>query len=392
MFVVRNLTTARTNSQNKGYAFGVEASRNPLERVGERPALSASYERLRLEIGDLRERVGGLPSLLEADGVWRSIWLKEAHHSTALEGNTLDLKQVAELLAEGRAVGGKELIEYMEVRGYADAATWVYGQAISGDFRSGRQAESEAELRHRAWREQAGLGVVSEPDLVTMAELRDIHRRAMMPVWAVSPYRDASEAEGPGSFRQQDIEPFPNGMRPPAWSELPSLMSYWISEVQSLRRKAPAAMPEALAHLHARFGQVHPFIDGNGRTSRLVLNLILVRLGFPPALIYKGDRARYLAALERADAGDPAPLGEILARAILENLHKFVGTTEERPVHLVPLHELATRQVSANALRVAATRGRLRASKAADGSWLSQRAWVEEYVAGRYSRDDRRPE
>jgi hypothetical protein len=88
------------------------------------------YDRLRVQIGELRERLGGLPSPVEAEGIWRGIWLEEAHHSTAIEGNTLVLKQVEALLAEGRAVGNKELGEYLEVRGYANAADWVYGHGI----------------------------------------------------------------------------------------------------------------------------------------------------------------------------------------------------------------------------------------------------------------------
>ena len=65
--------------------------------------------------------MGGLPNRLEASDIWRGIWFEEAHHSTAIEGNTLVLKQVEALLAEGRAVGDKQLAEYMEVRGYANA-------------------------------------------------------------------------------------------------------------------------------------------------------------------------------------------------------------------------------------------------------------------------------
>jgi hypothetical protein len=57
------------------------------------------------------------------------------------------------------------------------------------------------------------------------------------------------------------------------------------------------------------------------------------------------------------------------------------------PARLVPLPALATDGISANALRVAATRGRLKASKVADGSWRSTRAWVDEYLTGRYNRD-----
>ena len=148
----------------------------------------------------------------------------------------------------------------------------------------------------------------------------------------------------------------------------------------------PEAEPEELAQLHARFEQIHPFVDGNGRAGRLVLNLLLVRLGYPPAIIYKGDRPRYLNALARADHSDAGPLGELLARAILDNLHKFAVPAVAGPARLVPLPSLERNEISANALRVAATRGRLKASKAADGRWRSTRAWVDEYLAGRYER------
>jgi len=60
--------------------------------------------------------MGGLPSPDEADGIWGDIWRQEAHNSTALEGNTLALREVV-LLELGKAVGGKTLREYLEVRG-----------------------------------------------------------------------------------------------------------------------------------------------------------------------------------------------------------------------------------------------------------------------------------
>jgi Fic family protein len=310
---------------------------------------------------ELRERLGGLPSPVEAEGIWRGIWLEEAHHSTAIEGNTLVLKQVEALLAEGRAVGNKELSEYLEVRGYATAADWVYGHAIQpGEWATGK--------------------------LISVTELRHVHELVMTPVWDVAPHAQATAREGPGSYREHDIEPFPGGMRPPGWPEVPALTNNWLSNVQGLVSVEDAALPEALASAHARFEQIHPFLDGNGRTGRLVLNLLLVRIGYPPAIIYKGDRDRYLAALRRADQGDLGPLGEFLARAILDNLYKFVVPAVAGPARLVPLPALATADISANALRVAAIRGRLKAAKASDGTWRSSRAWVDEYVAARYKR------
>lgn len=326
-----------------------------------RPPREAIYERLRVQIGELRERLGGLPSPVEAEPIWRGIWLEEAHHSTAIEGNTLVLKQVERLLREGRVAGTKELSEYLEVRGYATAADWVYGRGIEP-------------------------GEWSDGELISLSEVRHVHTLAMTPAWAVAPHPQATDRERPGSLREREIEPFPGGMQPPEWPQVPSLIGDWIAEAGLLSDVDQLALPERLASVHARFEQIHPFLDGNGRAGRLVLNLLLVRLGYPPAIIYKGDRSRYLNALRRADRGDLGPLGELIARAILDNLYKFIVPAIAGPARLVPLPALATKKLSANALRVAATRGRLKAAKAADGTWRSSRAWVEEYTASRYKR------
>ncbi len=320
------------------------------------------YQRLDERIADLWQRLGGLPDPMEASDIWRGICFEEAHHSTAIEGNTLVLKQVEVLLAEGRAVGNKELAEYMEVKGYADAADWVY-----------RQANAPTQ--------------VSGHEILTLTELRNVHRTTMTPVWDVAPHPDATHRERPGSFREHDIRPFPGGMQPPSWVLVASTVHTWIGRVNAL---APGgeAFPERLAELHAEFERIHPFLDGNGRMGRLVMNLVLIRLGYPPAIVYKRDRARYLKALRRADAGDPGALGELLARAILDNLYRFVVPAVAGPARLVPLAALANHNINADALRTAAIRGRLQATRGSDGQWRSSRNWVDAYLAKRYRRLD----
>jgi Fic family protein len=306
--------------------------------------------------------LGGLPSPLEAKDIWRGIWLEEAHHSTAIEGNTLVMRQVEQLLNEGRAVGNKELREYMEVQGYGNAADWVYSHGVE----PGEWTSADGPL--------------------TVTDLRHVHKLAMDLVWDVAPHPQATDRERPGSFREHDIEPFSAGMRPPPFPEVPHLIAEWLEEVAQVPRVEPLQFPETLAHLHARFEQIHPFLDGNGRAGRLVLNLLLGRLGYPPAIIYKRERIKYLNALRRADRGDNGALGELLARAVLDNLYKFVVPAIAGPARLVPLPALADDVLSADALRVAAARGRLEASKGADGTWRSSRAWVDAYKATRRRR------
>jgi Fic family protein len=324
-----------------------------------RPRRADVYQRLDDAFAELRERMGGLPSPVEADGIWTSIWYEEAHNSTAIEGNTLVRKQVEQLLGDGRAVGNKELKEYLEVRGYADAAQWVYGQALDPGTWAGHQ-------------------------LLTLTEVRHVHEMALAPVWDVAPHPNASDDERPGSFRKHDIQPFPEGMTPPPWTDVQAMIGDWVDALNAV---ASAPHPiVAIAEAHNRFEQIHPFIDGNGRTGRLLTNLVLVRLGYAPAIIYKRDRNRYLAALRAADAGEPGALAEMLARAVLDNLYRFIVPAVAGPNRLVPLAALTTKQLSEGALRLAANRGRLRAQKGSDGHWRSTRAWVQEYESSRQRR------
>lgn len=331
---------------------------------GGRPSRASIHARLDAEVAELRGRLGGLPSPDEAEGIWTEIWHQEAHHSTALEGNTLVRRQVEALLREGRAVGDKELREYLEVQGYADAARWVYGQALApGDWTSG--------------------------DLVSMTEVRHVHALVVGPAWNVAPPAGATDQEGPGQWRQHEIEPFGGGMEPPTWTEVPALMLDWLAQVNALRIN-PEEVPiaEAAARIHAAFERLHPFFDGNGRTGRLLTNLVLVRLGYPPVIILKRERNTYLAALDRADHGDVGPLGELFARAILENLNRFIVPAVAGPNRLVPLEALATPTLKVTALRRAAERGRLRVRRADNGTMRSSRAWVDEYLAGRWGRGE----
>jgi len=323
------------------------------------------YEQFAASVVELRA-YGGLPVFAQAGDLWQNLWHMEVHHSTAVEGNTLVLREVEVLLQQGRAVGAKELKDYLEVVGYAEASRWVFDQAGPG----------------RSY---------PHDDLVTLTELRHLHTMAMTRVWDVTPHPFAEPAEAPGGFRTREIAAFPGGMKPSTFPVVPALIDAWISDVndfgQSVRHATLAFvdLPPELARIHAGYERIHPFLDGNGRTGRLLLNLMLTRLGLAPVVILTSQRQRYLSALGKADTDDTGPLAELLAQASIASLHRLlprIATTTD----LVPLAALADERLSLPALRQAVSRGRLEAVMDGHGVWRSNRQSVDAYWASRQRR------
>ena len=122
------------------------------------------------------------------------------------------------------------------------------------------------------------------------------------------------------------------------------------------------------------------------------LKVMLIQRGYPPAVFTSTHRDKYLDALARAEAGSPASLGELTARALETSLNKFLIPRLAGDARLVPLAALAeASEFSGDYLRTLAVSGRLRAVN--EGRfWLSSRTWLDEYRASRSPRGRRRPQ
>jgi Fic family protein len=314
------------------------------------------------------EHFGGLPSLNKASKIWDEIWFIEAHNSTGLEGNTLVLSEVKALLKRNVNIGGKKTADYLEVIGYGQAAKWVYTQA--------KEPQSYA----------------PDKDIITQTEIRNIHYILLKAIWEVAPHKNALPEENPGSYRKHDILPFPKGMTPPSFMEIDAQMTDFIRDTNRIcsdilmKKINSENIPLILAEIHCSFEKIHPFLDGNGRTGRLILNLILVRLGFPPCIILKSRRKRYLEAMDLADKKNYKPLAEILSRGILDNVHRFIIPEYMKEKDLVSLQSLVNKEFTYSALRQAASRGKLNVKIGEDGTYYSTPASLEEYKNNRYKK------
>jgi fido (protein-threonine AMPylation protein) len=326
------------------YAFMETQSRKKRGR----PSLEEILSRLDEEVGLLHADLGGLPRAVEADHILRQIWIDDVHNSTAIEGNTMTRAQVEDLVERRRV--SADLVEALEVEGYARAADWVYRQA-------------------------------PENKGVPVAAISEIHRLALTPVWAVQP---PVNRDRPGDWRSSGVEV--RGVRISLPSAIPSDLQDWSDS--TTRADETHFIVHAGLH-HAWFERIHPFADGNGRVGRLVLNFMLLQGGYPPAVILADQRNRYLRALRAADAQNPKPLAEVIARAVSGTLSRFLIPKLAGEAKLVPLAALASQgPYSAAYLRQLAINGRLRFVR--EGRlYLSSKAWLEEYIDERDPRGGR---
>lgn len=142
-----------------------------------------------------------------------------------------------------------------------------------------------------------------DPSPTTLGQVKNLHSLIL------------GDSSGAGLFRSQPVRIAGSPHRPPAsWGEVMSAMEDW--ERWSATNVAAPALLRAIV-MHTWLTHIHPFTDGNGRTSRAIMNLELIRAGLPSIIIRRGDRLRYYEALAESDlGGDLGPISElILSRA-----------------------------------------------------------------------------
>lgn len=182
------------------------------------------------------------------------------YSSNAIEGNTLSRRETALVLEKGLTVGGKSLVEHLEAVNHARAIDWIHQTAT-------RRSQD-----------------LSEQDLL------ELHALVLKGI-------DDTNA---GRYRNVAVRIAGSPVLLPNPRKVPELMEAFSDWLRAPGDLHPV---EFAAEAHYRLVSIHPFVDGNGRTARLLMNLILLMTGYPPAFIPVRERLAYISALEKAQLG-----------------------------------------------------------------------------------------
>lgn len=300
------------------------------DRLDEKLSLLNSYRPLpQAAVRKLREQFG----------------IEMTYNSNAIEGNSLTLKETFLVINEGLTIKGKPLRDHLEAKSHTEALEYLY-ELVDKDRRS--------TLSERLIRE------------FNQIVMRDIDKE-----WA-------------GRYRNSNVLIGGADHTPPEAVEVPRLMQELVNWVMQSRKALHTV--ELAAVLHHRLVNIHPFFDGNGRTSRLVMNIALMQAGYPLVVVLKNDRKKYYRTLGEADKGNYAPFVRFIAQAVQRSLDiylKVLTPALKNKEHFISLAELAKRsKFTDKYLNLLARSGRLEAHKEGR-NWLSSKEALERYLEGR---------
>ena len=242
-------------------------------------AVSEQYLSLFSRIDSIKEQLGQR-HLLTASVLQRlqeEFLVEYTYNSNAIEGNTLTLQETA-LVLEGVTIDRKPLKDHLEAVGHKDAFLYVQ-----------RLVENKVPFSERVIKQ------IHTLVLIDRAEDRGVYRR--IPVRIMGAYHT-----------------------PPEPVFVPEQMEKLIKEF-SKKKLHPI---ESAALLHLKFEGIHPFVDGNGRTGRLILNLFLMQNGYPPINVKFTDRKRYYETFGSYYRDNNAgAMVQMIAEYVVERLYKY---------------------------------------------------------------------
>jgi Fic family protein len=268
--------------------------------------------------------------------------LEWTYNSNALEGNTLNLQETDLVINRGLTIGNKTLKEHFEAINHKDGIQFLY------DF-----IKKKKELDEKV--------------------ILEIHKIILKNISAI----DA------GQYRNVNAMIMGAVHLPPPAVKIPKLMMEFIEWYYEYKSKL--SIVELAGWVHYKMVYTHPFIDGNGRTARLLMNLLLIQNGYPPAVILNIDRRKYYQALKEADREHYNNYFNFIGRSIERSLLIYLNTLKSKNDKKDRYGYISLREASKiceygiEYLSYLARTGRLKAIKI-QRNWLTTREALMDYI------------
>lgn len=243
---------------------------------------AARYSALLEEVDSLKgQLVGKRPlSPAETEALREEFIVEHTYNSNAIEGNTLTMKETR-LVLQGMTIDRKPLRDHLEVIGYKDAFEYV---------------------------EQ----LAKEEKPLTTYEICAIHSLVL-----------ADRKEDRGRWRRVPVSIAGALTEPAQPYEIEPMVGALLADMESAYKQMHIV--ERIALFHLRFESIHPFIDGNGRTGRLLMNLQLIKAGYPPINVKFADRQRYYDAFDAfAQSGSPEAMTLLIAEYLTKRIQSML--------------------------------------------------------------------
>jgi len=261
------------------------------------------------------------------------------YNSNAIEGNKLTLRETFLVIKEGLTIKGKSLEDHLEVKNHHEALEFLCDLV-------------EKDKTH----------------LFSENLIRSLHQIVMR----------ETDQEKAGKYRNCNVLIAGAQHTPPEAIEVAPAMR---SLVKWFKKKQTGMHPITVAALlHHKLVYIHPFVDGNGRVARLIMNLFLMQKGFPITIVLKNDRKKYYETLSLADKGKLTPFVNFIAQAVHRSLSIYLDVLvpiSQKKEKYLTLSEVARYcPYSAKYLNLLARKGKLEAYKKRR-NWLTSKAAVQ---------------
>ena len=286
-FLERSDVTRANQLYTRALIYAPGHSRALQNRQRTQPLVERNDLSLLQRIDRKRDELAAIPDSSAAlRKVKKEAYFQQIHHTAGIEGNTMTLAETRTIVETRMAVGGRSVMEHNEILGLDAAIKYI------------------------------NTTLVNRVGAITLDDLLQIHRRVMG-------HADPIVA---GELRTTQVYVSEHVPPPPAriHSLLESFIE-WLNAPETL--SLHPVKYAALAHYKLVF--IHPFSDGNGRTSRLLMNLIMMQGGYPPIIIRKQDRYIYYRTLQLANEGDVRPFVRFIAECAEKTLDVYVWATRE---------------------------------------------------------------